>query len=105
MFLSFRDGPADGPPDLQVTADLPPQVCVRLRVDGVRTPKALGFGPWALGIAVSDSSLKPKAHELLRIQLHDQLLLNGQIDLFAGGHRNDAARDRRGVERKPARNT
>jgi hypothetical protein len=30
----FADGPADGPPDLQVTADLPPQVCVRLRVGG-----------------------------------------------------------------------
>ena len=30
----FADGPADGPPDLQVTADLPPQVCVRLRADG-----------------------------------------------------------------------
>ena len=30
----FADGPADGPPDLQVTADLPPQVCVRLRAGG-----------------------------------------------------------------------
>ena len=30
----FADGPADGPPDLQGTADLPPQVCVRLRADG-----------------------------------------------------------------------
>jgi hypothetical protein len=25
-FVSFRHGPADGPPDLHVTADLPPQV-------------------------------------------------------------------------------
>ena len=30
----FANGPADGPPDLQVTADLPPQVCVRLRAGG-----------------------------------------------------------------------
>ena len=34
VLCPFADGPADGPPDLQVTADLPPQVCVRLRVDG-----------------------------------------------------------------------
>src|SRR5262245_15055297 len=34
MMTSFRYGPADGPPDLQVTADLPPQVCVRLRAGG-----------------------------------------------------------------------
>ena len=32
--VPFANGPADGPPDLQVTADLPPQVCIRLRVDG-----------------------------------------------------------------------
>ena len=30
----FANGPADGPPDLQVTAGLPPQVCVRLRAGG-----------------------------------------------------------------------
>ncbi len=41
---SFRYGPADGPPDLQVTADLPPQVCVRLRVGGCDERSALGFG-------------------------------------------------------------
>ena len=34
VFCPFADGPADGPPDLQVTADLPPQVCVRLRAGG-----------------------------------------------------------------------
>ena len=30
----IRYGPAAGPPDLQVAADLTPQVCVRLRVGG-----------------------------------------------------------------------
>src|SRR5262249_13021358 len=33
-FPGFAYGPADGPPDLQVTADLTPQVCVRLRAGG-----------------------------------------------------------------------
>jgi hypothetical protein len=37
--LSFRYGPADGPPDLQVTADLTPQVCVRLRIGGYEREK------------------------------------------------------------------
>jgi len=32
--VPFAYGPADGPPDLQVAADLPPQVCVRLRIGG-----------------------------------------------------------------------
>ena len=34
VICPFANGPADGPPDLQVTAGLPPQVCVRLRADG-----------------------------------------------------------------------
>jgi len=32
--VPFAYGPADGPPDLQVTAVLSPQVCVRLRDGG-----------------------------------------------------------------------
>src|SRR4030081_972388 len=34
MSVLSPNGPADGPPDLQVTAGLPPQVCIRLRAGG-----------------------------------------------------------------------
>src|SRR5262249_45950125 len=41
---------------------------------------------------------------LLRVQLDDQLLLDGQIDLLARRHRNDAPCDGPPFERQPFRN-
>src|SRR6185503_5472755 len=100
MVLPFANGPADGPPDLQVTAGLPPQVCVRLRAGGVRKTSGARLQAPAKAEA---RGLKPEAY-LLRIQLDDQLLLHGQIDLLARRHRHAATADRSRIEREPGRN-
>src|SRR6187200_3137802 len=42
-----------------------------------------------------------RCRSLLRIQLDDQLFLDGQVDLLAGRHRGDLRRQVVGVQRQP----
>src|SRR5262245_11928678 len=100
MSVPFAYGPADGPPDLRVTAGLPPQVCVRLRAGGLRLIPVESPGSFL----ILDSLFLILNYSLLGVQLHNELFLHGQVDLLARGHRDDAAADGVRVERQPVGN-